>query len=281
MRIAVADLGSHTFHLLCANVDGEGAIVPELSRKHALRLGASLCEGRIPPDAWERAMTALTDLAAGARLFGGTTFAVGTSVIRETDDGRDLARAAHRILGVPVQILTGHEEAELVFLGARSALPPTTGRVAVIDLGGGSLEVALGDATSIAHTWSLPLGALRLRELAPDTLADHVLDLGRDAWAGVRAYEPETIVLTGGSARLVATLLGSSTLAASQAHELAARLAALDHAGRIAMGVPEARADTIATAASIFAAVIAACDRPASISPRGLREGFIVRAARR
>lgn len=281
MRIAIADLGSQTFHLLGARVDDTGAIVPELSRRHALRLGASIVDGRIPPDAWERGLAAVDDLAVAARMFGGEVFAVGTSILRDTEDGRAFALAASERFGVEVQILSGHEEAELVFLGARSALAPSHGRVAVLDLGGGSLEVAIGDADGLAATWSLPLGALRLRSLEDHAIADHVASTGRQAWRAVGEYEPDTLVLTGGSARLIGELHGRPTLDARSFHDLARRLDALDGPGRLALGIPQARLDTIVPAATILGAALAAVGGTAEVSARGLREGFVVRTIRR
>ena len=282
MRIAVADLGGHTFHMLCARVGPDGTLVPELTRRHPLRLAASVVDGRIPRDAWTQALAAIDDLATTAEMYGFQLFAIGTSVLRDTEDGRALARAAGDILGVPVQLLSGREEAELVFLGARSALPPPTGPVAVIDLGGGSLEVALGDGRAIAATFSLPLGALRLRSLGADALAERVRTDGADTWRAIRAYEPETIVLTGGSARLVARLLGTPNIDSARLGSLARQLAVLDDEGRLALGVPAARLDTIGAATSILAAILAACGGGrGEVSPRGLREGFVVRASRR
>lgn len=282
MRIAVADLGAHTFHLLAARVGLDGAIHPELTRRHALRLGASVVDGRIPRSAWNEALAAIDDLALTAEMYGFQMFAVGTSVLRDTGDGRALARAAGDILGVPIQLLSGREEAELVFLGARSALPPSTGPVAVIDLGGGSLEVALGDHRSIAATFSLPLGALRLRSMGADALAERVRTEGADTWRAIRAFEPESIILTGGSARLVGKLLGTSSVDTAKLQSLARQLAVLDDEDRLALGVPEARLDTIGAATSILGAIVAACGGGrGEVSPRGLREGFIVKASRR
>jgi len=281
MRIAIADLGAHTFHLLCARVEPDDTIVPLMTRRHALRLGESLVDGRIPKEMWHRALAALEDIGATAETHGFHLHVVGTSVLRETENGGELADVAAELLGIPVKILSHREEAELVYLGARSTLPSSVGRIAVIDLGGGSLEVALGDAYTIASAWSFPLGTLRLRALSASEIGDRVARGGVEAWAALRAYAPEAVVLTGGSARLIGKLLGKTLVDDAALRSLVRVLASLDDPGKLAFGVSEARLDTIDTACAIFAAIVSEAGRPATICARGLREGFIVRESRR
>jgi len=280
-RIAIHDLGSHSFHLLCARIDAGGAVVRESSRKHLVRLGASsLKTGHIPADAWQRGLDALDDLATVARAFDGQTYAVGTSVLRDTHNGAAFAAAASDRLGIPVKVLAGSEEAELVFLGALSVLPPTTGTVAVIDLGGGSLEIAVGDRDGVRLARSLPLGTLRMRGLGSDGLAAYVRARGTATWSAVRALAPGAVVLTGGSARLLATLHGDSRLDCDGFAALERRLASLGDEARVMLGIPAERLDTVVPSAAILRAVISELGGVAWVSACGMREGFLVRASR-
>jgi len=93
--------------------------------------------------------------------------AVATSAVREAQNGGEFVRAARDEAGIDIQVIRGDEEARLIYLGARGSLDLGKRRVALFDLGGGSLEVILADAQELYYTASLKLGVIRLAEACP------------------------------------------------------------------------------------------------------------------
>src|SRR5689334_1368735 len=147
MLLGALDLGSNSFHLLVARFDRRGAFEKVAGRKATLRLEEAVAAtGHIPPQTFARALEAVGDLVAEARRRGAArVVAAGTSALRDAENGAHFCATASLRYGLPVLILSGGEEGRLVYAGARcraSELPERTG---VIDLGGGSVEVAVGD----------------------------------------------------------------------------------------------------------------------------------------
>ena len=93
--------------------------------------------------------------------------AVATSAVREAQNGGEFVRAARDEAGIDIRVIRGDEEARLIYLGARGSLDLGKQRVALFDLGGGSLEVILADAQELYYTASLKLGVIRLAETCP------------------------------------------------------------------------------------------------------------------
>jgi exopolyphosphatase/guanosine-5'-triphosphate,3'-diphosphate pyrophosphatase len=165
--IAAVDLGSNTFHLLVARIDaGEPRIIQRL--KFRTRLAAGLGEdGRLSDEALERATEALRRIAD--RLGGiapERIRAVGTSTLRALEDPAPFLDRAAAILGVPVEIIDGTEEARLIFAGASESLPRRDGPRLVVDIGGGSTELALGRGHAAERTCSLETGCVGLSRIA-------------------------------------------------------------------------------------------------------------------
>jgi len=163
MRIAAIDLGSNSFHLLAVDADTDGTFVPLLRDKEILRLGAAVGRfGRLPPEAMEMAVATmrrfrvLTERAGAER-----TVACATSAIREAANGADLVARIKAETGIVVEVLTGDQEAELVFDAVRASVVIDASTLC-FDLGGGSLEVMVGGPGGLAQTVSVELGAAKL-----------------------------------------------------------------------------------------------------------------------
>jgi exopolyphosphatase/guanosine-5'-triphosphate,3'-diphosphate pyrophosphatase len=291
MRVGVLDLGSNSFHLLVAERDADGELVKIDAAKEMVRLGAgTLRTGRIDEAARLRALDALGRLAARARAAGARLVAVATSAVREAENRDELIAAARRVHGVEIEVLSGVEEARLIYLGARGAL---VGRVAVVDIGGGSIELAVGDDARCVVARSLPLGVLRLREaLVPsdgyvsERTAELVRAAVREGATGaateVRALAPRVVVLTSGTARTVLALandLGpahgvSQELRRAAVRRLIAIFSKLRPAELPSLGVEEGRSDTIAVGAVVIDTLLDLLDvGTAVVSDRALREG--------
>ena len=149
MRCAVLDLGSNSFHLLVADVEGS-AVAPVRREREMLHLGRAVARhGRIPVDLEVRAVATVDRLADLARRSGAQELvAVGTEALRGPERAALVARLSE-VAGTPIEILDGAEEARLAYLGARASVDVEQEPALVIDLGGGSLELAIGTGERI------------------------------------------------------------------------------------------------------------------------------------
>ena len=164
MRIAALDLGSNSFHLLVAEVRPDGSFVPVLREKEMLRLGDVVARtGRITDEAAERALAAVRRFRVLAETAGaGEMVACATSAIREAGNGAELVDRFLAEAGLEVRVISGREEAALIFRAVQASVLIDPGPALCLDLGGGSLEVVVGDAAAMHWATSLKLGVARL-----------------------------------------------------------------------------------------------------------------------
>jgi len=287
MKLAALDLGSNSFHLLVAETDGQGELTRLGSDKAVLRLGAVVQEcGQLSDAAYAKALATVARMAAVARELGAEKLiAVATSALRDARNGRSFCDDCYELHGVHIELLSGDDEARLAYLGARSAFSLTSGRVLVADVGGGSVELAVGDGPSCDAVQSLQLGFLRLAHAFTLTdpggvarLAGYVqLECEKARWQLGRF---DTLLLSGGTARAIGKLLGGGGASASTAQVLGLcqDLARLPVPALRARGVDRQRATTLAAGAAVLSGLLAGFgQRELRISPRGLREGVILR----
>lgn len=164
MRLGVLDIGSTTVHLLVVDGHKGGAPLPAVSHNSALRLTQRIDgDGAIELGAVDALLDVVLESLTLAEDMGVTqVMAFATSAIRGATNSEDvLARVAERT-GVEVELLTGEQEARLTFLAARRWFGWSAGRLLVIDIGGGSLELAVGADEEPEAAFSLELGAGRL-----------------------------------------------------------------------------------------------------------------------
>lgn len=287
MKLAALDLGSNSFHLLVAEAQYSGALSKVGSRKQMLRLGTVVREsGALSTEAFERALACVGQMAAFARKLGAERLStVATSAVRDARNGSAFCNECLDRHGVQVELLSGAEEARLAYMGARSALPLTRGRALVADVGGGSVELAVGDGATSLDVQSLQLGFLRLASTFPmhepegrARLVEHVqLECEK---ARFQLGRFETLVLSGGTARAIGKLLGGGVASASagQLLKLCQELQGSSPDQLQRRGVAVARASTLAAGAAVVAGVVLGLGQAQlRISPRGLREGVILR----
>jgi exopolyphosphatase / guanosine-5'-triphosphate,3'-diphosphate pyrophosphatase len=289
MRCAVLDLGSNSFHLLVADVEGS-VVVPVRRQREMLHLGRAIARhGTIPTELQERAIATVERLSELALRSGAEALiAVGTEALRGTDTSAFVDRLTGAA-GTTLTILDGAEEARLAYLGARASVDVADEPTLVIDLGGGSLELAVGSDERIAWATSLPLGASRLTAmLDPDAdpkettkddgpiplvalqrLQAHVDELLSGAAADLRTNAPRTVLAVGGTVRALARLLAvrsarwlpatvnQAPLDAGELSEAASALMAVGTAERARMpGVKSRRADHLHVAALVLEATL-------------------------
>ena len=171
-RVAAIDIGSNSIRQIVADVAGDGSIRVVDEMKAAPRLGAGLDSASALSDASMRsAANALVRMATLARQLGAERVeAVATSAVRDATNRDEFLRLVKREANLTVRLLGGDEEARLSYLSALAHFDLGVGRAVVMDIGGGSLELALSADGLLERLISLPFGALRLTErfLDPD-----------------------------------------------------------------------------------------------------------------
>jgi exopolyphosphatase/guanosine-5'-triphosphate,3'-diphosphate pyrophosphatase len=222
MRISVVDVGSNTVRLVVADADG-GVPLPVHTAKWRLRLSQYVAHGgAIPEEAVEQLAASVAAAGRTAERWGAADpFAFATAVVRSAPNRREVVRAVHAETGILLCTLPGEVEAELTFLGARRWMGWRSGPLALLDIGGGSLEVAFGRGRLPDFAASLPLGAARLTQefLAGEdppgpesvkALRRAVRHQLRDAAARIRWEGPRTAVATSRTFQQLGRLCGAA-----------------------------------------------------------------------
>lgn len=164
-KIAIIDMGTNTFHLLLAAVGSDGYTM--LHRDHlAVRIGMSgINEGLINPEACQRAIEAMKKFRDIIDRNGiSIIHAFATSAFRNARNGDELAAEITSQTGIPIRIIAGDEEADLIFAGIREALNLENEVSLVMDIGAGSVEFIIGDNAHVLWKQSFEMGGQRLLE---------------------------------------------------------------------------------------------------------------------
>jgi len=285
MALACIDVGSNTTRLLVADAP-EGRLRELLTQRVFTRIGKSMGKGnRIPPEKVAECAEVIARQASLATDAGAETISlVGTAAVRDAANRDELAAASERAAGIPMRVLSEEEEAKLAFVGATKTLgAPVEGTVAVVDVGGGSTEIAIGTVAEGVTWWAsfrIGSGFLADSYLRTDPPAASELHAVRAHVAGVfeglERPSSDRVVAVGGSAtslrRLVGTELAYESLersvrilAGAPADEVAARFE-LD---------PE-RVRLLPAGVLIFEALTSVLGHPLMIGKGGLREGIIL-----
>jgi len=164
MRLGVLDVGSNTVHLQVVDAHPGARPSPATNQKVELRLHEYLNkEGEITAEGVALLEESISDAIAHAKEFQTEEIlAFATSAIRDAKNGKDILDQINKKFEIDLQVLSGDDEAQMTFLAVRRWLGWSSGRLLVLDIGGGSLEIAVGDDERAEATISLPLGASRL-----------------------------------------------------------------------------------------------------------------------
>ncbi len=163
--IAAVDLGSNSFHMIVGELrHGQLAILDRI--RETVRLAEGLSDkGDISPDARKRAIDCLSRFGERLRdVHASNVRAAGTSTIRRAREDSTFMAEAEGALGHPIEIISGIEEARLIYQGVSHSMPPTDGLRLVMDIGGGSTELILGQAAQPKALESLHLGCVSMTE---------------------------------------------------------------------------------------------------------------------
>jgi len=302
MRLGVVDVGSNTVHLLVVDAHQGARPLPAFSHKEELHLADHLDgENRLSEDCARRLLEFILEAIAIAEDKGvQELIAFATSAVREAANGDELLAWIEAESKVAIQVLPGTEESRLTFLAARRWYGWSSGRLLLLDIGGGSLEIASGQDEDPLVAVSLPLGANRLTRywLAGDPpdrdevrrLRKHVrAEIAAAASAIRSAGAADHCVATSKTFRQLARIAGAAPssegvyvkriLRHDDVTELAERLAKMAIKDRAALpGVSRLRAPQLAAGAIVADAAMDLFGVPElEICPWALREGVILR----
>ena len=178
-HLAAIDLGSNSFHMVVARqVHGEVQILDGLSEK--VQLGAGLDrDNRLDGETQERALDCLGRFAQ--RIAGiprGSVRVVGTNTLRQARNAREFIDRAEAVLGHDIEIVAGREEARLICLGVAHSLADDAGQRLVVDIGGGSTELIIGERFESTETESLHMGCVSFaqRFFADGSISEKAFD---------------------------------------------------------------------------------------------------------
>ena len=168
-QLAAVDLGSNSFHLIIARFE-HGELRPSITLSEKVQLGAGLEDGRLCPAAIERGLECLARFSQLLQSVEPQRLrVVGTQALRRARNRRDFTEPARRVLGSPVEVIYGREEARLVYLGVAHTLADDAHSRLVVDIGGGSTEFIVGQRFEPRQLESLQMGCVTYTsEFFPD-----------------------------------------------------------------------------------------------------------------
>src|ERR1700691_3590364 len=302
MRLGVLDVGSNTVHLLVVDAHRGARPLPAFSHKEELHLTDHLdAENRLSAQCAGSLVDFVREALGIAEDKGVQEMvAFATSAVRDAANGDEILARIRTETGVSIKVLPGTDESRLTFLAARRWFGWSSGRLLLLDIGGGSLEIAAGQDEDPSVAVSLPLGANRLTRVwlggdPPDRdevrrLRKHVSAEIADAASAVRsAGQPDHCVATSKTFRQLARIAGAApssegiyvrrTLRHADVTELAERLPRMSIKDRSALpGVSRIRAPQLAAGAIVADATMDLFQLPVlEICPWALREGVILR----
>jgi exopolyphosphatase/guanosine-5'-triphosphate,3'-diphosphate pyrophosphatase len=300
MKIAALDVGTNSIHLLIARVAADGQVEPLDRAKEMVRLGDSAFKGVISPDAFARATDCIRKFRAQAERAGvDAIIAVATSAVREAENGGDFVRVVRDETGIELTVIRGEQEARLIYLGARAAINLAGRKALIIDIGGGSVELIVGDAREAHYATSLKLGVLRLLDqysLADPITADQRLRLAEQLHraleaptVAIRKIGFDMVAMTSGTARAVADLIPSTStekprpVAFKDVYELEEKLCALTAAERSRVpGLDPKRVDSIVPGVILVRSLLEVVHADSYVlCEAALREGLVADYAAR
>ena len=290
-HLVAIDLGSNSFHSIIARLN-RGAVQVLSTHKERVRLAAGLDDQhQLGEEAMARALATLKRMAERMQgLEGARVRIVATHSLRQARNRQRFLRAAEAILGYPVEIISGHEEARLIYQGVAHT-EQLSGRTLVVDIGGGSTELALGEGFELQQLSSHIMGCVSFSEryfgrrideaafqqarlAALQALEPVVSPFRRHGWHSVRATSGTAAAL-----RDAVIALGhhDGLLTAARLTELRQQLIGAGHWQQIALvGISDSRKPVIAGGLAILMAVQEALGIDGfSIASAGLREGVL------
>ena len=298
MRLGVLDVGSNTVHLQVVDTSPGARPNPTFNYKEELRLTQYINEDNLVSDEGIEKLRSSIKRAIeqSASVQTQELLPFATSALREASNGEKIINSINKDFHIDLQVLTGEEEAKLTFLAARRWFGWSSGRLLVIDIGGGSLEMAAGVDESPEIATSLPLGAGRLTKefLKGDPYTDKSLRALRDHIENkleqilpslVKHQESDRAIATSKTLRTLARLAGDwfdgtgKNITVEAIRKISAKLSEMDENTRAKLpGVSENRASQIVAGSLVAESVMRNLDiKELEICPWALREGVVLK----
>ncbi|MEI8184685.1 MAG: Ppx/GppA phosphatase family protein [Actinomycetes bacterium] len=298
MRLGVLDVGSNTVHLQVVDTSPGARPNPTFNYKEELRLTQYINEDNLVSDEGIEKLRSSIKRAIeqSASVQTQELLPFATSALREASNGEKIISSINKDFHIDLQVLTGEEEAKLTFLAARRWFGWSSGRLLVIDIGGGSLEMAAGVDESPEIATSLPLGAARLTKdfLKGDPYTDKSLRALRDHIENkleqilpslVKHQETDRAIATSKTLRTLARLSGDwfdgtgKNITVEAIRKISAKLSEMDENTRAKLpGVSENRASQIVAGSLVAESVMRNLDiKELEICPWALREGVVLK----
>jgi exopolyphosphatase/guanosine-5'-triphosphate,3'-diphosphate pyrophosphatase len=298
MRLGVLDVGSNTVHLQVVDTSPGARPNPTFNYKEELRLTQYINEENLISDEGIEKLRSSIKRAIeqSASVQTQELLPFATSALREASNGEKIISSINKDFHIDLQVLTGEEEAKLTFLAARRWFGWSSGRLLVIDIGGGSLEMAAGVDESPEIATSLPLGAARLTKdfLNGDPYTDKSLRALRDHIENkleqilpslVKHQESDRAIATSKTLRTLARLSGDwfdgtgKNITVEAIRKISAKLSEMDESTRAKLpGVSENRASQIVAGSLVAESVMRNLDiKELEICPWALREGVVLK----
>ena len=298
MRLGVLDVGSNTVHLQVVDTSPGARPNPTFNYKEELRLTQYIDENNLVSEEGIRKLRECIQraIAQSASVKTQELLPFATSALREASNGEEIISSINKDFKIDLQVLTGDEEAKLTFLAARRWFGWSSGRLLVIDIGGGSLEMAVGIDETPEVATSLPLGAARLTKnfLKGDpytdkslrTLRDHIENkLEQVLPSLVKHQDSDRAIATSKTLRTIARLSGDwfdgngKNITIDAIRKISTKLSEMKESERAKLpGVSENRASQIVAGALVAESVMRNLDiKELEICPWALREGLVLK----
>ncbi len=298
MRLGVLDVGSNTVHLQVVDSSPRARPNPTFNYKEELKLTQYILEdNQISEEGIEKLRSCIKRaIAQSASVQTQELLPFATSALREATNGEKIIKAINKDFHIDLQVLSGEEEARLTFLAARRWFGWSSGRLLVIDIGGGSLEMAAGVDESPEIATSLPLGAARLtKDFLRDNpyssksirvLRDHIENkLEQILPSLVKHQDSDRAIATSKTLRTLARLSGDwfdgngKNIKVDAIRKISSKLSEMTNEERAKLpGVSENRASQIVAGAFVAESVMRNLDLDElEICPWALREGVVLK----
>lgn len=299
MHLSVIDLGSNSFQLLQARRTDAGRVEALYSAVEYVQLARHVTpQGQLTPTGFQAGIDAVVRLlqAAPQSAHDSQVLAIATCAIRDANNGQAFLDALRASTGLQVRILSGEEEASFTYYGAAAEFSLKPQRMAVVDLGGGSTEIAWGMGPQVLHATSLRLGVLALAErlaalpnrgqMALEQMATYVRRTIEPVLNVGPELAPDSLVFASGVAKVLLSLIYSygliakgSTVPSVVLHGLIPRLLNTTTQELLQRGVPAPRVLSVGPTAVVISVIADLFEVDKFVvAAGGLREGVVLHA---